>query len=324
MEIPKIKNLEIKEVKQDVLIAHQNKVPSDFSCCDGLIILPRKGRNSETVILDLNIQPKYSIELYKDIGPILNYVCTHGHLDHMAHVYGWEALEATIHAPNPEANYLLDLKNFHKDNFDARVSFSDVKKFAELNEYFSCNNVEAFEPGDTLKFDNLIIETIPFPGHGNGHVGIYLPSEKILHISCMGFDQPEPGIDGFGPWYGFQDCSIKQYLNDIKKAEKLFLEKAKFLTSSHGYIVKNPDKTAFEYMRRKIKERQNLINMAAIKSELSPNLEESINLLLEQDIIFQKKKMKSFLKKIYTFWEYWIIKQHLQQTYKTLKIEAED
>ena len=138
---------------------------------------------------------------------------------------------------------------------------------------------------------------------------------------CLGFDQPEPGIEGFGPWYGFKDCSIEQYLDDIDQAETLFLEKAKFLTSSHGYIVKNPDKTPFEYMRRKIKEHQNLVNMALIKSELSPDLEESVNILLEQDLFFPKRKMKAFLKKIYTFWEYWIIKKHLQRSYKSLEIE---
>ena len=322
MTIPKIKNLEIREVTPDVLLVHQKKTPDLFSCCDGLIVLPKRGRNSNPIVLDLNIEPKYSIEIYKAFGPILNYVCTHGHIDHMSHVYGWEALEASIHAPYPESQYLIDLRNFYNGfGFHEMMDFHSIEKFAHKNLYFSCKEVNTFEPGDTLKFEHFEVETIPFKGHSKAHVGLYLPREKILHISCLGFDQSEPGADGFGPWYGFEECSIEQYLDDIDKAENIFLEKAKFLTSSHAYIVKNPDKTPFEYMRNKIKENQKLIGTAILNSKLSSNLEEDVNILLEQDLFFKKRKMKGFMRKIYTLWEFWIIKKHLQRSYKNLGLE---
>lgn len=321
MTIPKIKNLEFRKVTEDVLLVHQIKVPDQFSCCDGLLILPKEGRNSNSIILDLNIEPKYSIEIYKKLGPILHYVCTHGHMDHMSHVYGWEALNASIHAPFSEAYYLTDLYNFYNGfGFSEMMDFHTIEKFAHINKYFSCKEVNTFEPGDILKFENFEVETIPFKGHSKAHVGLYLPSEKILHISCLGFDQPEPEAERFGPWYGFEECSIELYLDDIDRAETIFLERAEFLTSSHAYIVKNPDKTPFEYMRRKIKENQKKISMAIVTSKLSLNLEESAKILLEQDLFFKKRKMKGFLKKIYTLWEYWIITKHLQRSYKSLEV----
>ena len=82
----------------------------------------------------------------------------------------------------------------------------------------------------------------------------------MLHISCLGFDKPKPKIDGFGPWYGFRNTSIQQYLEDITLAESLYLKDAEYLTSSHSYIVKSPDTHPFEYMRVKIKENQQKVD----------------------------------------------------------------
>lgn len=87
-----------------------------------------------------------------------------------------------------------------------------------------------------------------------------------------------------------------------------------FLTSSHSYIVKYPDKTPFEYIRRKIKENQKIIDIALANSKLNPNFEDKIQKLLKQDLYYPKRKMKGFLKKIYAFWEYWIIEKHLQRS----------
>ena len=83
MALPKIDNLEITKVTEDILLVHQIKHPFFFSCCDGLLILPKKGRNYRTISLDLNIEPKYVNLLNKVYGPISDYVCSHGHLDHI-------------------------------------------------------------------------------------------------------------------------------------------------------------------------------------------------------------------------------------------------
>ena len=57
MFLPEIDNLEIKHVTNDILLVHQIKPPYYFSCCDGLIILPKERRNSNAIVLDLNIEP---------------------------------------------------------------------------------------------------------------------------------------------------------------------------------------------------------------------------------------------------------------------------
>ncbi len=315
MYIPKINNLEITKVTDDILHIHQIKTPFHFSCCDGLLILPKEGRNSSIIALDLNIEPDYVYIIKEVLGPVSDYVCTHGHMDHIAHVYAWEEYGATIHAPVPENKCLLDLRSFYESfGFQEMVKYKEIEEFAELNGYNNCEKTKSYYSGDKLKFENLEVETILFQGHSKSHAGLFLPEEKILHISCLGFDQSELGDEGFGPWYGFKECSIELYLNDIDRAEIIFLEGAEFLTSSHSYIVKHPDKTPFEYMRRKIRENQKRIDMAIANLKLSPNFEEKVEKILKQDLFFPKKKMKGALKRIYTLWENWIIIKHLQRS----------
>jgi len=314
MSLPKIDNLEIIKVTEDVLLIHQKKPPYYFSCCDGLIILPKKGRNTLTIVLDLNIEPNLINQINDFYGPISYYVCTHGHMDHMAHVHHWETLGAKIYAPIPEHKYLSDLYNFYEGfGFIDVMDFSIIKKFGELNGYQKCNHVNPFNPGDILEFEDFIIETIPLIGHSKAHVGFLIPKERIVHISCLGFDQRKPGGDGFGPWYGFDECNISQYLKDIDLTESIFLERTDFLTSSHSYIVKNPDIIPFTYMREKIAKNQIIVDQAILS--LKPSKTEfSINDFLELDLFFPKKKMKGFLSEIYNFWESGIISKHIERS----------
>jgi glyoxylase-like metal-dependent hydrolase (beta-lactamase superfamily II) len=315
MSLPKIENLELRKVTEDILLAHQKRTPYYFSCCDGLIILPKHGRNTKTIILDLNIEPNLANQIDKQYGSISDYVCTHAHMDHMAHVHQWEILGAVIHAPAPEHTYLLDLHNFYEGfGFNKAMDFSAVRKFGELNGYHKCTNVNPIKLGDILQFENLIVETIPFQGHSKAHVGLLLPHERIIHISCLGFDQKKPRDDGFGPWYGFEECSIEQYLKDIDHCESIFLEKCDFLTSSHSYIVKNPDPTPFVYMREKIAKNQSTVDHAIISLKQSTKSDINIQDLLELDLFFPKRKMEGFLQQIYNFWETGIISKHVERS----------
>ena len=315
MTTSKIDNIEIRQVTEDILLVHQKKPPFYFSCSDGIIILPKKGRNDSSIVLDLNVEP-HLIEKLDDIyGPFTNYICSHGHMDHIAHVHQWETIGAKIHAPFPEHANLLDLRNFYEGfGFFEEIDFSVINKFAKKNGYKECQDVIPFKSGHIFKFENLIIETIPFLGHSIAHVGFLIPEERLVHISCLGFDKIKPEKDGFGPWYGFKDCSIDQYLIDITHAESIFLERADFLTSSHSYIVKSPDKTPFIYMREKIAKNQKLVDNAIKSHNLTNNSKDTINNLLKLDIFFPKRKMEGFLLEIYNFWESGIIRKHVERS----------
>ncbi len=314
----KIENLEIKKITEDIFLVHQVKPPFYFSCCDGLIILPKKGRNLNTIILDVNIEPYLIKKINNLFSPISDYVCTHGHMDHIAHVHQWESLGASVHAPIPEDTYLLDLENFYEGfRFKNAMNFSVVKKFADLNGYRACSSINPFNPGETLHFENLIIETLPFSGHSKAHVGFLLPEERIIHISCLGFDKHKINEDGFGPWYGFEQCSLDQYLKDIDVCKSIFLKKSDFLTSSHSYIVKKSDVTPFTYMREKIEKNQSIVDQAIITLKESNKFHPDIDKFLELDLFFPKKRMKGFLREIYNYWETGFITKHIERSKNT-------
>ena len=315
MQLPNIENLEINKVTDDILKIHQIKPPFRFSCCDGLIILPKKGRNSNSIILDLNIEPYLVRKVNEIYGPVSYYVCSHGHMDHIAHVHQWESLGTKIYAPSPESTYLQNLKNFFRGfGFNKAMNYSIIQKFGEVNGYKKCKKVNPFKPGDLLEFEDFTIETIPFLGHSKAHIGFLLAKERIIHISCLGFDQPNQGADGFGPWYGFDECSIEQYLKDIDLAEDVFLEHADLLTSSHSYIVKNPDTTPFNYIREKIRKNQTIVDQAILSFKPSNKSDITLESFLELDLFFPKKKMKGFLLEIYNYWESGIISKHLERS----------
>jgi len=315
MTTSKIDDVEIRKITEDILLVHQKKPPSYFSCSDGLIILPKKGRNDNSIVLDLNIEPHLIDKLNSIYGPVTDYVCTHGHMDHIAHVHQWETLGAIIHAPFPEHANLLDLRKFYEGfGFSEELDFSVINTFAKKNGYKECQDVIPFKPGNTFKFDDLIIETIPLLGHSKAHVGFLIPEERLFHISCLGFDKNSPEKDGFGPWYGFKECSIEQYLIDITQAESIFLERANFLTSSHSYIVKNPDRAPFIYMREKIATNQKLVDNAIKSHNLTNKSINTIKYLLNLDIFFPKRKMEGYLLEIYYFWEFGIIRKHVERS----------
>ncbi len=315
MTSSKIDNLEIRKLTEDILLVHQKNPPSYFTCSDGIIILPKKGRNDSSIVLDLNVEPHLIDELDKIYGPFTNYICSHGHMDHIAHVHQWESLGAKIHAPFPEYANLLDLHNFYEGfGFFEEIDFSVINKFAKKNGYKECQEVIPFNPGHIFKFKDLTIETIPLLGHSKAHVGFLIPEERLFHISCLGFDKNRPEKDGFGPWYGFKECSIEQYLIDITQAELIFLERANFLTSSHSYIVKSPDTAPFIYMREKIAKNQELVDNAIKSHNLTNKSMNTINYLLNLDIFYPKRKKEGYLLEIYNFWESGIIRKHVERS----------
>ena len=157
MHIPKINNLEITKITDDILHIHQITTPFHFSCCDGLLILPKEGRNENTIVLDLNIEPEYVYIIKEVLGPVSDYVSTHSHMDHIAHVYAWEEYGVKIHAPIPENKCLLDLRNFYEDfGFNETLKYSEIEKFGKINGYNNCEKVNSYNPGDKLKFENYI------------------------------------------------------------------------------------------------------------------------------------------------------------------------
>ncbi|QEE15710.1 MBL fold metallo-hydrolase [Promethearchaeum syntrophicum] len=312
-----VKGLNIEEILPEIFFIHQIHASAYFTRCDGLLIMPQDKRNLCPIIIDLNIEPEYIQKLHYVFKlnqySRIDYICSHGHMDHIAHVYKWEELGAFIHCPSPHQNNLVSLDAFIGDfGFLKELDIDIVKHLGKLNHYKPCKKKpNVFQPGDILFFDNLKIQTIPFEGHSLGHIGFLFSKERLFHISCLGFDLQKPGEDHFGPWYGFEECSIELYKEYIDNAEKIFFNSSDILTSSHSYVVRKKNRQPFDYIRRKITQNQIKIKNAVQKYNEKQNKGVLIEYLLSLDLIYPKSKMEDPLRSIFRFWESWMIKNHL-------------
>ena len=105
-----------------------------------------------------------------------------------------------------------------------------------------------------------------------------------------------------------------RWVLERRVAESIFLNQAKFLTSSHSYIVTNPDRTPFNYMRDKIKKNQITVDQAVFSLKLSKSSAVSIEDFLKLDLFFPKRKMKGYILEIYNYWESEIISKHIERS----------
>ena len=98
-----------------------------------------------------------------------------------------------------------------------------------INEigFKECKEAAGFQPGETLIFGYIEIQTIPFPGHNFGHVGFHVifhhldePNNSFWFFSHIGVDNDANG-KGFGPWYGLPHNSLIQCRQDVINAENM-------------------------------------------------------------------------------------------------------
>ncbi|MHA1112028.1 MAG: hypothetical protein ACTSRE_13050 [Promethearchaeota archaeon] len=286
-------------------------------------------------------------------------IMSHCHLDHSSHVHLFvEIFGGQVYAPTPELPVILEENGFfevyqiHEINEfpDLLDSYHHLKyeilQFGTIPE----RKGTPYHIGTVFNYDTIKIETIPLTSHSPGHVGfrIDIPHNeiRIFHNSCLGLDQSNNESkdggpkDGFGPWYGFKASEINSYLKDIDKSEEI-LQDCDILTSSHGIIyyksrfkmkqihgktdfVRTLDESGeiespFEYMRRKIHERENKIVAALEKLGFQktdiPNIlksEQTTRNLLDMDLIFSKYRIPSKQLVAYKFWERYLIINHLK------------
>ncbi len=286
-------------------------------------------------------------------------IMTHCHLDHSCHVHLFvKIFDGNVIAPEPEVSVILEQDGFlnvyqiheMQEIPSLLESYHHLKYEILQFDILPENKATTFQPGTTFDFGTICIKTIPLTAHSVGHIGLIFsfPDEetKIFHNSCLGLDQlklNKEGIpkDGFGPWYGFKHNTIEYYLTDIDKSESHFQE-CDVLTSSHGIIFSRGSisikilqgnkiyikilpqaghfESPFDYMRRKIQEREEAILVALEKLDVHLDHIHKVNdssvligKLLDMDIIFSQNRISVRQIPAYKFWERHLIMNHLKR-----------
>lgn len=307
-------SLQFHDLAPGVSLVEQTKGTTPFSKANGLLI----EADGAALVLDVNVERPFFEQLKPRLQaaatPVDVYV-SHCHLDHSAHVHLYEeALEARVHVPASERRALLDLEALMQAYGLTGDEIAPYwREFARDHVHYQpCADAAPFTPGTEVQFGDYAIETIPLPGHCTGHHGYLVrPPEgaAVLHVSCLGLDRRFPGdARRFGPWYGFANCELAQYREDIQAVEALHATlDAVVLTSSHGLVYRDLTGAPFAYLRDKIREKE-----AAIVKAFRGQRTLAIDDLLARDVIFRKRKMESPLREVYRHWEAWILRHQFE------------
>jgi hydroxyacylglutathione hydrolase len=201
---------------------------SNFASCAGIIF-----NSGVKVLLDTNMGHEETPGLIKEEKPDIA-IITHFHLDHSTFArYAEEYSEARVLIPAKEACFLSSL-DFMIANTAGLVGMeqqwrdfvTDRLKFRPLN------NPEVFDENTPLNHLIPDMVAIPTPGHSPGHFSFYFPEDKILFTGDL-------GLDRFGPWYGWKNCSINEIVQSLLKLDTMPIEL--ILTSHGGIIIKEED-----------------------------------------------------------------------------------
>ncbi len=180
-------------------------------------------------VVDGNMGPRETPAFLAELKPDIC-VVSHYHIDHSRWAAEAAAVpDVTLYVPEKEWPYLADIDHFIKccglpDPAIAEEWRAWLTHTAGLK---SVPEATPLAPGKTLDFGRTRLEVIAAPGHSPGHQVYWEPEERILF--CV-----DIGVDAFGPWYGWRDVDLMEYVRSIRRVAAL---DARVLATSHGGVV---------------------------------------------------------------------------------------
>jgi glyoxylase-like metal-dependent hydrolase (beta-lactamase superfamily II) len=253
---------------------------SNFQACAGLIVTS----GGRKILIDTNLGPGATADLIHAERPDAA-IISHYHLDHAT----WGATllnhsDATLYLPAAEARYLTDLDFFLQMTAGPSGLIAPWRDFS-INHtgYREIDRFETFQAGENFTAGRVRVACVGTPGHSPGHSAFYFPEDKILFTGDM-------GVDRFGPWYGWQDCDLKELLASILRLRGLNVN---LLLTSHGGIIFRDINTAWDLALARVARRE-----ASIRERLDRGMDKTA--IVAEGIFFPNKgavrePMRSFL-----------------------------
>lgn len=243
-ESPALERVPIND-RLTYLVASKEAQAAFLGCC-GLMV-----RDARVAIIDGNMGPRETPDMLAREKPDVC-VVSHFHVDHSR--WGHEASQVegvTLHVPEAEMRYLTDV-----DHFVERCGMPDpemaVQWRAWLTEFMGLRPVPdavGLAPGEIIDLGKTKIEVIDAAGHSPGHQAYWIEEEKILF--CV-----DIGVDSFGPWYGWKDARLDEYVRSIwRLADK----DARVLVTSHGGVIEEDIRSVLLGCLDVLREREEVI-----------------------------------------------------------------
>ena len=276
--------------------------------CNGLVI---RG-DDEAILVDCNYKETEINQLLESIAvPVTMYLVSHMHLDHVNNLHEWSGHDIPLLCPIPEDSYLRDFNNLLKysgstgygTDEEMKVFTFKIQGFREIKE------IKGYQPGSTFKIKGVTVESIHLPGHSPGHCGFIIKDERGTLMEKVLFTS-DLGLDSFGPWYGFEYCSLSDYRQSISMLRDIYSEGDYILAGSHNEpVFGNTGAPMIDLIDEKINS-----NEQRLLEYISENKEFSLDDILLTGLYYSRSsmdKMNDLVRKLYRFWEYFALKNHL-------------
>ena len=265
----------------------------DMSGCAALVV-----GDSPRILIDAQMDANGPVTeaFVREEGPDIALI-THYHLDHSSWLN--TALDhgcGEVVIPAEASPYLTDVDYFvshtagpHGLGREWRYIIREMFGYRPLSRYDTFDSMNRFRTGGTT------VERLATPGHTPGHGSFYLPEEKILFSGDV-------GLDRFGPWYGWPDCSLTNTVASILRLKALPVN---VLVTSHGGLLSEGIDRAWQESLAHIVNRESRIREVL---DAGGSREE----LLAAGVFYPNKErarepMRSFL----ALWESIMVDQHL-------------
>jgi len=251
--------------------------------CSGMIV-----RDRETVFFDANLGEVETRGLLETEKPKYALI-SHYHLDHAYWgKYVLRSPSVELFVPSREEIYLKDLRYFLAKTGgkggNARRWNNFVKKGVRFEGF---KGFSTYDRSTKLDTGAVKMSFLSAPGHSPGHTAVHFPEEGVLFTSDL-------GLGPFGPWYGFEDCDIRLYIESIIRLKSL---KPKILLTSHNGIFREYIDEVFDHCIHAF-----FVREEAIRKKLEKGL--SKEEIVEEGIYFRKKaKAQGLLKDFLTPWD---------------------
>ncbi|EMS78916.1 MBL fold metallo-hydrolase [Desulfotignum phosphitoxidans] len=260
-----------------------------FSSCAGLIVQSRK-----QIFIDMNLGESDTRTLLEQRCPDAA-VITHFHLDHSVWTHQAEKAGIQVFVPAKEAAFLSSLDHVVQQTAGPLGCGKQWHAFVENTQGFrSLTHFSSYGP------DTVFVEFAPemvvmdTPGHSPGHTSFYFPDDRILFSGDL-------GLDRFGPWYGWQNCDIRDLVFSLLRLDGMQIN---LILSSHGGMIQKGISDIFMAKIKEILQREH-----HIEKQLSKGKSEAQ--IIENGVFYlHKKKVPQPLKTFLDMWDSVMFQHH--------------
>jgi len=263
----------------------------DNTCCAGIMV-----NGSPKVFFDANMGREQTKALLREEKPELAFV-SHFHLDHSA----WAGLvqeqaQTELFIPAGEEPYFTS-HDFFVQNTAGPFGLSDLWREVSLKMfgYTEVRDFSRYDGSFSLRINGLKMEFTAAPGHSRGHMGVYFPQERILFTSDL-------GLNRFGPWYGWPDSDMVQYIDSILTLKAL---KPRLLLTSHEGVIRKDIDAVFDRCLQAF-----FIREESVKQRIEAGWSKQD--IVEDGIYFTSKdKVREPMRTFLVMWDAYMFDHHL-------------